>query len=86
MSFIEESNLNYLSHVEQFFLSLKDSGLSLSAADYYLILNWENRGVPLKILCMAIEKGTRNYFKSARNGRISLTYLRDFIEKELSYR
>jgi hypothetical protein len=86
MSSIEESNLNYLAHVEQFFLSLKDSGLSLSAADYHLISDWEDRGIPVEILCVAIEKGTRQYFKSSRFGRISLSYLKDFIEEEISSR
>ena len=86
MSFIEESNLNYHSQVEQFFLSLKDSGLSLSSADYYLISDWEERGIPVETLCLAIEKGTREFYKSSRFGRISLSYLKDFIEEEIGSR
>ncbi len=86
MSFIEESNLSYLAQVEQFFLSLKDSGLSLSAADYHLISDWEDRGIPIETLCRAIEKGTLQYYKSSRFGRISLSYLKDFIEEEISSR
>jgi len=86
MSFIEESNLNYHSHVEQFFLSLKDSGLSLSAADYHLISDWEERGIPVETLCLAIENGTSQFYKSSRFGRISLSYLKDFIEEEISSR
>ena len=50
MSLIDKKNLNYLSTVEQFFLSLKDSGLSLSANDYHLIIGWEDRGVPLCLI------------------------------------
>jgi hypothetical protein len=86
MSLIEENHLNYLARVEQFFLSLRDSGLSLSAADYYLISEWENRGIPIEILCGAIEKGTRQFLKSARFGRISLSYLKEFIEEEIESR
>ena len=52
MSLIDKKNLNYLSTVEQFFLSLKDSGLSLSASDYHLITGWEDRGVPVRLLCL----------------------------------
>jgi hypothetical protein len=86
MSFIEESNLNYLTQVEQFFLSLKDSGLSLSAIDYHLISDWEDRGIPVETLCLAIEKGTLQFYKSSRFGRISLSYLKEFIEEEIGSR
>ncbi len=86
MSFIEENHLNYLTQVEQFFLSLKNSGLSLSAVDYHLISDWEDRGIPVETLCLAIEKGIRQYYKSSKFGRISLSYLKEFIEEELSSR
>jgi len=86
MSFIEENHLDYLAYVEQFFLSLKDSGISLSTADYHLISDWENRGIPVAILCLAIEKATRNHYKSSRFYRLSLSHLREFIEKEISSR
>ena len=81
MSLIDKDNLNYLSTVEQFFLSLKDSGLHLSATDYYLIGEWEKRGIPVKRLCQAIEQG---YLRNEGHiQKISLTYLKDFIDQEV---
>ena len=48
MSLIEKKNLNYLTTVEQFFLSLKDSGLHLSASDTHLVSQWEEREIPVE--------------------------------------
>ncbi len=86
MSLIEKKNLNYLTAVEQFFLSLKDSGLSLSASDYHLISQWEEQGVPVERLCRAIETGYGKASKQERSPhpRWSLTRLQDFIEQELA--
>ncbi|MFQ5673345.1 MAG: hypothetical protein ACE5G9_09630 [Nitrospinales bacterium] len=81
MSLIEKNHLNYLSTVEQFFLSLKDSGLCLSATDYHLIGEWEERGIPATRLCRAIELGYQRNRDAVR--RISLVYLKDFIEEEI---
>lgn len=85
MSLIDKKNLNYLTSVEQFFLSLKDSGLSLSASDYHLITIWEDRGVPLRQLCRAIQ--TSYETSLARNPspikKFSLAGLRPFIEDEI---
>jgi len=85
MSLIENKNLNYLTTVEQFFVSLKDSGLSLSASDYHLISGWEERGVPVERLCRAIEEGFSKAGKQERspNPKWSLTRLEDYIEDEL---
>ena len=85
MSLIEKKNLNYLTTVEQFFLSLKDSGLHLSASDYHLVGQWEERGVPVERLCRAIESSFEKAGKQERspNPKWSLTRLEDFIEQEL---
>ncbi|NIQ01525.1 MAG: hypothetical protein GWM98_14975 [Nitrospinaceae bacterium] len=85
MSLIENKNLNYLTTVEQFFLSLKDSGLSLSSSDYHLITGWEERGVPVDRLCRAIEAGFEQAARKERslNPKWSLTRLENFIEDEL---
>ena len=48
---------DYLVTIEQFVLSLKESGLSLSATDYDLIQQWENRSVPVHVVCRGIENG-----------------------------
>ncbi len=86
MSLIEKKNLNYLTSVEQFFVSLKGSGISLSGSDYHLICQWEERGVPLKTVCRALEKGYSNYEQqNPRPGqKISLAYFRKFVEEEIS--
>ena len=85
MSLIEKKNLNYLTTVEQFFLSLKDSGLSLSASDYHLIGRWEERGVPVERLCRAVEMSYEKARKQDRSPhpKWSLTRLEDYIEQEL---
>ena len=85
MSLIENKNLNYLTTVEQFFLSLKDSGLHLSANDYHLVSQWEESGVVVEKLCRAIETGYEKAIQQERspNPRWSLTRLQDYIEQEL---
>ena len=85
MSLIDKKNLNYLSSVEQFFLALKDSGLSLSANDYHLITGWEDRGVPLPLLCRAIENSYVRFTARDQSPikRISLAGLRDLVEIEI---
>lgn len=85
MSFLDKENLNYLSTVEQFFLSLKDSGLALSANDYHLITQWEERGVPINVLCRAIDQGVRKAHQQNRGipTKVSLIYLEESIEREI---
>ncbi|MFQ5451789.1 MAG: hypothetical protein ACE5E9_14280 [Nitrospinaceae bacterium] len=84
MSLIGKNNLNYITTVEQFFLSLKDSGLSLSANDYHLISGWEERGVPLNVVCRAIEKSLTEHINRNPNHpcreKVSLTTLEKSIE------
>jgi hypothetical protein len=85
MSLIDKNNLSYLTTVEQYFLSLKDSGLALSASDYHIINQWEERQVPLPVVCRAIERGVVGARRQTRgaNQRLSLSYLKDFIEQEI---
>ncbi|CAI2719711.1 hypothetical protein [Nitrospina watsonii] len=85
MSLLERDNINYLTHVEQFFLTLKGSGLSLSASDYDLITQWESRQVPVQLLCRAIESAFRRAEDQARGplAKVSLTGLREQVETEI---
>ena len=85
MSLIEKKNLHYLTTVEHFFLSLKDSGLSLSASDYHLIGRWQERGVPVERLCRAVEMSYQKARKQDRSPhpKWSLTRLEDYIEQGL---
>ena len=83
MSLIENENLNYITTVEQFFLALRNSGLALSAADYHLISIWEERGVPVEVLCGAIKKGFEHSKEKMRDPRVSLTYFKKIIDEEI---
>ena len=78
-------NPNYLVTVERFFLSLKDSGLALSATDYDLIQQWENRGIPVNIVCRGIENGVAEFDRqnTRQSSRMGLSCLKVFIEAEL---
>ena len=78
-------NKDYLVTVEQFILSLKESGLSLSATDYDLIQQWENRGVSTNVICRGIETGFIEFERTnpRQASRISLSYLKVFIEEEI---
>jgi|TARA_B110000263_G_scaffold206188_1_gene187087 hypothetical protein len=77
--------LNYFTIVEQFFLSLKGSGLALSASDYQLIEEWEEQNIPIKVICRAIESA---YSKidtqiTNRSSKTSLTQIKEIIEQEI---
>ena len=76
---------DYLVTIEQFVLSLKESGLSLSATDYDLIQQWENRSVPVHLVCRAIETGFIEFERTnpRQPSRINLNYLKVFIEDEI---
>ncbi len=76
---------DYLVTIEQFVLSLKESGLSLSATDYDLIQQWENRSVPVNVVCRGIETGIIEFERTnpRQPSRINLNYLKVFIEDEI---
>ena len=76
---------DYLMTIEKFVLSLKESGLSLSANDYDLIQQWENRGIPTNVICRGIETGFIEFDRTnlRQPSRISLSYLKVFIEEEI---
>jgi len=78
---------DYLVTVEQFVLSFKESGLSLSATDYDLIQKWENRGVPLQVVLRGIEAGFSKFESTnpRQPTRVNLSYLKDFIEVEIEH-
>ena len=83
MNLAGKRNLNYFRTIERFFLSLKDSGLALSASDYQLIGEWEERRIPVELICRAIESG---YFslkeqRRGRHGNISLTQIQVIVEE-----
>jgi len=77
--------LNYFTIVEQFFLSLKGSGLALSASDYQLIEEWEEQNIPVKVICRAIESAYSkiNTQITNRSSKTSLTQIKEIIEQEI---
>jgi hypothetical protein len=77
--------LNYFTVVEQFFLSLKGSGLALSASEYQLIEEWEEQNIPIKVICRAIESAYSKIDKQRvnRSGKTSLTQIKGDIEQEI---
>lgn len=86
MSLIDKDRISYLSEVEQFFLALTDSGLALSANDYHLISQWEDRQVPVHLVCRGIEKGFVEFSRQSRRpaGRkLCLGQLKDSVEHEI---
>ncbi len=78
-------NQNYLVTVEQFFLTLKDSGLALSATDYDLIQQWESRGIPVNVVCRGIENGVAEFDRrnTRQSSKVGLSYLKVFVEEEM---
>jgi hypothetical protein len=82
---MNQKDENYLVTVERFFLSLKDSGLALSATDYDLIQQWESRGIPVNIVCRGIENGVAEFDQqnTRQSSRMGLSYLKVFIEAEM---
>ena len=77
--------MNYFTIVEQFFLSLKGSGLALSASDYQLIEEWKEQNIPIKVICRAIESAYSkiDMQRTTRSGKTSLTQIKGIIEQEI---
>ena len=76
---------DYFVTIERFFLSLKESGFALSATDYDLIEQWENRGVSAQVVCRGIETGFIEFERTnpRKPTRVSLSYLKVFVEEEI---
>ena len=85
IDFVNTENQNYLVTVEQFFLTLKDSGLALSATDYDLIQQWKERGIPVNVVCRGIENGVEEFDRenTRQSSRVGLSYLKVFVEEEM---
>ena len=77
--------MNYFITIEKFFLSLKDSGLALSASDYQLIGEWESRKIPVELICRAIETTYYRFEERSnrRNEKTSLIQIQEDIEQEI---
>ena len=77
--------MNYFTTIEQFFLSLKGSGLTLSASDYQLIGEWESRNIPVELICRAIETSYSRFGEQSnrRSGKTSLIQIQAIVEQEI---
>ena len=77
--------MNYFTTIEQFFLSLKDSGLALSASDYQLIGEWEERNIPVELICRAIESAYSRLEGQgqSRLGKTSLIQIQAVVEEKI---
>lgn len=77
--------MNYFTTIEQFFLSLKDSGLALSASDYQLIGEWEERNIPVELICRAIESAYSRLEGQgySRRGKTSLIQIQAVVEEKI---
>tara|TARA_B100000586_G_scaffold236590_1_gene187479 strand:+ start:10 stop:261 length:252 start_codon:yes stop_codon:yes gene_type:complete len=76
--------LNYFTTIEQYFLSLKGSGLTLSASDYQLIGEWESRNVPVGLVCRAIKTSYYRFGETSRKrNKTSLIQIQALIEQEI---
>ena len=76
---------DYFVTIEKFVLSLKESCISLSATDYDLIQQWEDRGIPASMVCRGIERAYIEFEHTnpRQPSRISLSYFKVFIEEEI---
>lgn len=61
------SNSNYLSEVAELFLKRRGSTLGLSPLDWELIANWERAGIPLRIVCRAIDDVFDKYYMQPKS-------------------
>ena len=76
--------MNYFTTIEQYFLSLKGSGLTLSASDYQLIDEWESRNVPVGLVCRAIKTSYSRFGEtSSKRRKTSLVQIQELIEQEI---
>ena len=77
--------MNYFTTIEQFFLSLKDSGLALSASDYQLIGEWEERNIPVELICRAIKSAYSRLEGQgqSRLGETSLIQIQAVVEEKI---
>ncbi len=70
------SEASFAEEVADYFLAFKGTGLALSAIDAELVLAWEERGVPLKVVCRGIRRAAEAIRRTARPGHAAVRSLR----------
>jgi hypothetical protein len=68
--------VSFAEEVADYFLSLKGSGVALSALDVELVLAWQKRKLPFGIVCRGIRKTAEQRARGARPGDDPLRTLR----------
>jgi hypothetical protein len=57
MSHLPSEELTYETVVSEFFLALRGSGLMLSPLDLEQVRSWEQRGLPVAVVCRGLRRG-----------------------------
>ena len=70
------SEATYAEQVADYFLAFKGAGLTLSALEVELVIDWEQRGVPLAVVCRGIRKAAEAKQRTERPGHAALRSLR----------
>jgi hypothetical protein len=85
VSEIPPDQLCYRAVVAEYFLALRGSGLMLSPLDAQLVAEWEERGIPVAVVCRGLRRGFEEHAEgrpaSAARPR-SLRALRGAVESE----
>lgn len=74
---------SYLSEVSDLFLQRRGSTLGLSPLDWQMISEWELKGIPLAVVCRAIDEVFGKYEKLPKNKKRtvkSISYCAEEIE------
>jgi hypothetical protein len=62
--------------VADYFLAFKGSGVALSALDAELVLQWEERAIPMEVVCRGIRKAAEQRRRNSRPSDAALRSLR----------
>ena len=57
MSEIPRDELSYRNVVAEYFLGLRGAGLMLSPLDAEQVAEWEQRGIPVPVVCRGLRRG-----------------------------
>lgn len=85
MSEIPRDELSYRHVVAEYFLGLRGAGLMLSPLDAEQVAEWEQRGIPLAVVCRGLRRGFDEHVASRPAGAArprSLRALRGAVESE----
>ena len=85
MSEIPHDQLSYRHVVAEYYLGLRGAGLMLSPLDVEQVVEWEQRGIPVAVVCRGLRRGFEEHLASRPAGSPrprSLRALRGAVESE----